>query len=299
VAYQSLLDIIIVNYNSTSCLLRCIESVYKDLDNAAVNIYVADNNSKDHVQRIAEQYPDIHLVMNKKNIGFGNAVNQCIEKSASPFLMLLNPDSIVIAGFFKLMLGYMEAHLDIGILGPAIYDHDMEVQGSARAFPTPITALFGRSAFLTRIFPDNPITRRNILNKASDGKTPMPVDWVSGACMLVRREAVKEVGLMDRHFFMYWEDADWCRRMRQNGWGVFYYPQAGLIHYAGVSSEQNLIQSVVEFHKSAYYLFNKYYQSPLGIVKVIVWLGLAARVCCLLMLHGIRRRYSRKRQLQD
>jgi len=292
--YQSLLDIIIVNYNSTDCLIRCIESVYKDLDDAAVNIFVADNNSTDHVQKITDRYPGIHLMINEKNVGFGNAVNQCIEKCASPYLMLLNPDSIVIAGFFDEILRYMESHREVGIVGPAIYDHDLEIQGSARSFPTPVTALFGRSAFLTQLFPNNRITRRNILNKVSDGKTPMPVDWVSGACMLVRREAVEEVGLMDRHFFMYWEDADWCRRMTQKGWSVHYYPKAGLIHYAGVSSEQNLIQSIVEFHKSAYYLFNKYYQSSLGFVKVIVLMGLAARVCCLLMLHGFRRCYTRK-----
>ena len=297
--YQFLLDIIIVNYNSTDCLIRCIESVYKDLDNAAVKIFVADNNSTDHVERITDQYPGIHLMINGKNVGFGNAVNQCIEKSISPYLMLLNPDSIVMDGFFELMLRYMESHQDVGILGPMIYDQDLEVQGSARSFPTPVTALFGRSSFLTRLFPNNRITRKNILNKASDGKTPMPVDWVSGACMLVRRKAVEDVGLMDRRFFMYWEDADWCKRMRNKGWCVFYYPKASLIHYAGVSSEQNLIQSVVEFHKSAFYLFNKYDQSPFGIVKVIVLMGLVARACFLLVLHGIHRRYTRIQRLYN
>lgn len=292
--YQSLLDIIIVNYNSTDCLLRSLESVYQDLDDAAVNIFVVDNSSTDNVQKITDQFPGIHLVVNQRNVGFANAVNQCIGISTSPYLMLLNPDTIVTAGFFNEILRYMESNHHVGILGPAIYDHDMEVQGSARSFPTPITALFGRSALLTRFFPNNRVTRRNILNKASDGKTPMPVDWVSGACMLVRRKAVEEVGLMDRHFFMYWEDADWCRRMIQKGWDVLYYPKASLIHYAGVSSEQNLIRSVVEFHRSAYYLFGKYYRSPFGIMRVIVMMGLGVRVFFLLAFHGIRRRLKRK-----
>ncbi len=290
--YQSLLDIIIVNYNSTDCLIRCLESVYRDLDDAAANIFVVDNNSTDHVQRIAGQYPDIHLILNKRNVGFANAVNQCIEKSTSPYLMLLNPDSIVLDGFFDSILRFMESNRDVGVLGPAVYDHDLELQGSARSFPTPATALFGRSAILTRLFPNNRITRRNILNKASDGKAPMSVDWVSGACMLVRRKAVEEVGLMDSNFFMYWEDADWCRRMTQKGWGVFYYPKASLIHYAGVSSEQNLIQSVVEFHRSAYYLFKKYYHDPFGVMRVTVMMGLVAKGCFLLALHGIRRCYK-------
>ena len=118
----------------------------------------------------------------------------------------------------------------------------------------------------------------------------MPVDWVSGACMLVRRTAVQSVGLMDRNFFMYWEDADWCRRMREKGWQVMYFPQASLIHYAGVSSEQNLTRSVVSFHRSALYLFDKYADSPAGVIlRPVVMMGLGLRACLLLALHGIRR----------
>jgi GT2 family glycosyltransferase len=124
---------------------------------------------------------------------------------------------------------------------------------------------------------------------ACDGRTAIAVDWVSGACMLVRRKAVAAVGLLDRHFFMYWEDADWCRRMWDKGWAVHYHPQASITHYVGKSSEQNLIKSVVEFHKSAYYLFNKYYADPLGVMRGIAMSGLGARMLFLLVLHGIRR----------
>jgi len=152
-----------------------------------------------------------------------------------------------------------------------------------------MTALFGRNSFMTKFFPDNRWTRKNILNTTVIGDAPRSVDWVSGACMLVRRKAFEDAGLMDEKFFMYWEDADWCKRMIQKDWKVIYYPGASIVHFTGKSSDRNLIQSVVEFHKSAYYLFDKYYQSPLGIGKVVVMMGLAARVCFLLALHGFRR----------
>lgn len=291
--YQSLLDIIIVNYNSTECLIQCLASVYQDLEGKSVTIYVVDNGSTDHVEKVGGVFPDVHLIKNPRNIGFAKAVNQGIRLGGSPFILLLNPDTILSPGFFEEMLGFMETRREVGILGPAIFDKDMDIQGSARSFPTPMTALFGRSAVLTRIFPNNRITRKNILTKISDGKTPMPVDWVSGACMLVRRKAVKMVGLMDQNFFMYWEDADWCRRMREKGWEVLYYPRASLVHYAGVSSEQNLARSVVAFHKSALYLFDKYAKPYAVILRPMVMMALAARVFILLSFHGFRRRLKK------
>ncbi len=288
-----MLDIIIINYNSTDCLIQCLGSLAEAAGRIQINVLVADNNSRDHAQRIAAMFPGVQLLANHKNIGFAKAVNQCILKSSSPYLMLLNPDTIAAPGAFASMLSYMESHSDVGILGPAIYDHDRKIQGSARSFPTPFTAFFGRSSLLTRLFPNNRVTCRNILNKASDGETPIPVDWLSGACMLVRSKAVKEVGLLDSNFFMYWEDADWCRRMTKKGWKVVYYPNASVTHYIGVSSEQNLTRAVVEFHKSAYYLFNKYYPSTPGSAKILVMLGLTARAGFLMALHWLRRRYLR------
>ena len=284
------LDIIIVNYNSTDCLIRCLESVFREITHGKVNVFVADNNSTDQVNRITARFPNVHLIQNKKNLGFAVAVNQCIQKSSAPYFMLLNPDTLVGAGFFEFIIDYMEKTPDVGILGPVIYDQHLKVQGSARAFPTPVTALFGRSSILTRVFPNNRVTRKNILNQMSDGKTPMPVDWVSGACMLVRRKAAEQTGLLDENFFMYWEDADWCRRMAEKGWKVLYYPKAWVMHYTGVSSEQNLTRSVIEFHKSAYYLFNKYARTSFGLIKIIVISGLVARAGFLVALHFVRRR---------
>ncbi len=117
----------------------------------------------------------------------------------------------------------------------------------------------------------------------------MEVDWVSGSCMAVRREALDDVGLLDERFFLYWEDVDWCQRMWQKGWKVTYYPQASVEHYIGGSSEHNLIRSIFEFHKSAYLYFKKYFKSYYLIIKPVVFLGLSFRFVVLLSARLARR----------
>ncbi|MFP4347730.1 MAG: glycosyltransferase family 2 protein, partial [Desulfococcaceae bacterium] len=164
---------------------------------------------------------------------------------------------------------------------------DGGIQNSARSFPTPWTTFFGRSSWLSRRFPNNPITRRNLVNKRSDGNSPMEVDWVSGACMVVRRKAIEAVGPMDERFFMYWEDADWCRRMWDHGWRVVYYPKACIYHYGGKSSDQNRYRSAVEFHKSAYRLYSKYATSSLG--KPFALIGLAVHLVFVLLMKKLQR----------
>lgn len=291
------LDIIIVNYNSTDYLLQCLDSVYRGLESRPVHIYIADNGSRDGVERLALRFPEIDLHINPWNLGFARAVNQCIEKSRAPYLLILNPDIIIGKQFFGPVLEFLDSHPQVGVLGPKIYDNDFKIQGSARSFPTPVTALFGRNTLLTRFFPNNRVSRKNILNTSSDDHTPMRVDWLSGACMFVRRQAVDAVGGLDNHFFMYWEDADWCTRMKKAGWDIIYYPLVSVLHFVGGSSERNLMNSVLAFHKSAYYFFNKYYSFPLGVVKPLVIMGLCVRVCFVLSVHGLRRWISKKGRL--
>jgi len=289
------LDIIIVNYNSTDYLLKCLRSIYMSLGgDIAVKVHVVDNASKDNINVLQQKFSHVMLSKNSINIGFAKAVNYAIAKTDAPTILLLNPDTMVDKNFFKSMLAFMEKNPDVGIAGPKIYESDGTIQGSARSFPTPMTALFGRNAFMTKFFPDNRLTRKNILNSTANGDSPIKVDWISGACMMVRRKAVEDVGLMDENFFMYWEDADWCRRMVHKAWKVVYYPGASIMHFSGRSSDRNLIQSVAAFHKSAYYLFKKYNPDPFGMMRGIVMMGLGVRACFFLALHGIRRRKMRK-----
>jgi GT2 family glycosyltransferase/glycosyltransferase involved in cell wall biosynthesis len=273
------IDIVIVNYNSTDFLIKCLESVCAALGTIPATLRVQDNASTDGVERIIEQFPAVILTRNDRNLGFGAAVNQALQQSSSQYVILLNPDSYVLKDFFHNIIEFMEMNPRIAIAGPRILDSDGSVQGSARSFPTALTSLFGRSSLLSRMFPNNPITSANLLTSRCDGVNPMEVDWVSGACMIVRRKAIAEVGVFDERFFMYWEDADWCQRMRDAGWKVVYFPRASVVHYVGGSSNQIVLKSQIAFHKSAYLLFEKHNPSAPFILKIVVMIGLFYRLC--------------------
>lgn len=274
-----MIDIIIVNYNSTDYLLKCLKSVYETIGEYPVTIRIQDNASSDRVYRVKEQFPAVILTQYERNIGFAAAVNQALQQSTSHYAILLNPDSYVLKDFFHNIIRFMDSNPQIGIAGPRILNCDGSVQDSARAFPTALTSIFGRASLLTRLFPNNPISRANLLTRRCSGIHPMEVDWVSGACMIVRRKAVDVVGVFDVRFFMYWEDADWCRRMWAGGWKVVYFPNASVVHYVGGSSNQFVFNSQIAFHKSAYLLFEKYNPSLSLFFKVMVMIGLYYRLC--------------------
>ena len=200
-----------------------------------------------------------------------------MKQSTAPYIVLLNPDTHVTHGFFECVLRYMEENPDVGIIGPKVLNRDGSVQGSARSFPTLLTAFFGRNSLLTGWFPNSRLARQSIPTNISDGVAPMAVDWISGACMVVRKKAIDDVGFMDERFFMYWEDVDWCKRMWHSGWKVVYFPQASIVHYVGGSSDKLVLRSVFEFHKSCYRLFNKYTKFPLSVVSPLVFWGIALR----------------------
>jgi len=287
-------DIIIVNYKSTDYLLRCLRSIYDTIHNLHVKIFVQDNTTKNDVDRVKAEFPHVILSKNSCNMGFAKAINNALKQSNSPYIVLLNPDTYVIMhGFFERIVCYMEENPNVGIVGPKILNHDGSVQGSARTFPTPLTGLFGRSSLLTRLFPNNPFTRKNILTTQSDGKTPMEVDWVSGACMAVRRKAVDDIGLMDERFFLYWEDADWCKRMWKKEWKVVYFPQNSVVHYVGGSSTQAFLRSSFEFHTSSYKLFEKHNKASFWFMKPLAITGISLRFCLVVILHGIILWYQR------
>jgi len=281
------LDIVIVNYNSTDDLVCCLRSIYDSLRKISARVIIQDNASDDDVDRVYATFPQVELSKNNHNIGFAKAINNALRQSAAPYVVLLNPDTQISTGFFESILGYMEKNADVGIVGPKILDSDGTTQGSARAFPTLFTGLFGRNTFLSKCFPNNPITRANMLTSKCDGKTPIAVGWVSGACMVVRQTAIDDVGLMDPRFFLYWEDADWCRRMWQKGWKVVYHPIPTVVHSVGTSSSTKPARSLIEFHKSCYRLFDKYNRTSFKLINPLVAAALALRLVMSIVLNKV------------
>jgi GT2 family glycosyltransferase len=287
-----MIDIIIINYNSTDYLINCLRSIEDSLNGYHADIFVQDNASVDGVDRVLIEFPHIKLTRNPRNMGFAAAVNQALVQGNNQYVVLLNPDTCVLDDFFKESLNFMISHSSTGILGPKVLEEDGKLQNSARSFPTILTAFFGRTSFLSRLFPRNPITLQNLSSLNSDGFAPMEVDWVSGACMVVNRKAIEVVGGMDDRFFLYWEDADWCRRMWKSGWKVIYYPKASVCHFTGMSSQKEVLKSVTEFHKSAYRLFEKHERSLAFYLKPLILCGLFFHAGIVLTSTLVRKFYS-------
>jgi len=280
-----LIDIVIVNYKSTHYLLKSLKSVYDSIRDIPVRVFVYDNDSRNGVDRVSTAFPRVILTKNLLNIGFGRAVNKCIKQGTAPYVLILNPDTIIKDGFFGSILQYIENNPDIGIVGPKVLNTDGSLQGSARAFLKPWMAFFGRNSLLTKWFPNNRISRKSILSTKSDGRTPMFVDWLSGACMLIRRKAIDDVGLFDEQFFMYWEDVDLCKRMWDYGWKVAYFPKASIVHHVGGSSQNRPLQSIIEFHRSSYKIISKYKITPFYITNSFIIICLSLRACIMILVN--------------
>jgi len=237
------------------------------------------------VDRITIAFPDVNFTKNIFNMGFSKAANKGIKQGTAPYVLILNPDTIIKDGFFESTLQYIENNPDIGIVGPKVLNTDASLQGSARAFLKHWMAFCGRNSCLNRYFPYCRICRKCILSTGGDGVTPMFVDWVSGACMLIRRKAIDDVGLFDEQFFMYWEDADLCKRMWNNGWKVAYFPKASIVHHVGGSSKNRPLRSIIEFHKSSYKIIRKYKITPFYITNSFIIIGLSLRACMMILVN--------------
>jgi hypothetical protein len=257
-AAQALPDasVIIVNWNTADVLQCCMHTVRRARTAVDGEWVVVDNASAAaDLAPLRRKCRTCTLIENPVNKGFAAAANQAVRLNRGRYVLLLNPDTVLDHGCLEHLVAYLDDHPDVAIVGPAIFDLDGRLQGSARAFPGPLTALFGRRSFLTRRFPGNPISRRNIPALTCDLSSPIPVDWVSGTCLLARRDALEAVGFLDERFFLYWEDADVAWRLRNAGWRVTYDPRARAVHLVGASSRQAPLQTILHFHRSAFRLY--------------------------------------------
>jgi GT2 family glycosyltransferase len=271
------LDIIIVNFNSTDYTIECINSIRKKSGLSNYTINVVDNCSTDDPERIKKIFPEIDLINNTKNIGFGRAVNRALQMTNGELILLLNPDSVFSNGKFNEIIDFIKKNKNIAIVGPKVLDYDGEIQGSARRFPNILTSIFGRKSPITKFFPNNSIIRKQFPCFGEDGSKPIIVDWVSGACMLAKRKALEQINGFDRQFFLYWEDADLCRRLKKKGWLVAYHPAAEIVHHVGKSSDSAPVFSIYQFHKSSYLLYTKDLKRSAKILKPFAFLGLSLR----------------------
>jgi N-acetylglucosaminyl-diphospho-decaprenol L-rhamnosyltransferase len=255
------LSIVIVSWNVRDLLRQCMHSVLGS-QTCTLEVIVVDNVSTDGtVEMVQAEYPSVHLIANTENCGFPAANNQGITLAQGRYTMILNPDTEVVSDALATMVAYADANPDVGVVGPQLLNDDGSIQPSRRRFPTLATALF-ESTWLQAYAPRRLLERYYVQDRPDDAT--LDVDWVMGAALMARREAIAQVGLMDEGYFMYSEELDWCKRFQDAGWRVVYLPTAQIVHYGGKSSDQVGASRHVHFQTSKVYYFRKHYGRFMG-----------------------------------
>jgi GT2 family glycosyltransferase len=262
------LSIIIVSFNSLNFLRDCLDSINHNKPSASFEIIVVDNASSDGtVETLQKDYPLIKIIKNERNEGFAAANNKAIKSTDSEYILLINSDCRVYANSIDRLLEFADTNRDAGIAGPRIINSDGSIQFSCRRFPSFFDA--GMHSILTNIAPNNPFSRRYKLADINRDEISR-VDWVSGSCMLIRRSAIEQTGLMDEKYFMYVEDTDLCFQMWKKGWKVYYYPKSEILHHIGGSTKNNALSgavtSSIRMQKSVLYFFWKNYRRTLKVL---------------------------------
>ncbi len=221
------------------------------VSNIDFEIYVVDNNSTDGSQEsIIKEFPSIKLIENKTNTGFAHANNQAFSIMNGRFAVLLNSDAVLKENAIKTLLAFMNNTPGAGMAGVQLLNRDGSRQNSIDNFPSPETEIFNKS-ILRFFFPDKyPSKNRSHHN-------PIEVDSVIGACVMVRREAMEEVGTFDEDYFFFLEETDWCYRMHKKGWKIFHVPDATVFHLSGHSKKKVPWESQIEYYRSLYKYFKK------------------------------------------
>jgi len=263
------LSIVIVNWNTRDLLVECISSVYKTVNNLTFEIWLVDNGSTDgSIEVMRRRFPDVKIIANKENLGFAKANNQALRQIKGRYAVLLNTDTVLTEGAIETIVEFMGNNKEIGICGGQLINADGAKQNSIANIPTIVTELLNKS-LLRRLFP------KKYPGKGQDVKYPIEVESVIGACMIVKKEAIDAVGLMDESYFFFLEETDWCLHMRKKGWRVFHHPGARIYHLQGQSAGGVNIRARVEYWKSRYIFFKKNYDST---IFNILRLGLLLRL---------------------
>jgi GT2 family glycosyltransferase len=240
------LSIVIVNWNTAKLLTQCLESIYRTGSRYTFEIIMVDNGSSDgSVLTVEQRFPDVFIIQNNQNLGFAKANNRGIAMAQGRYYLLLNSDTIVLPGTLDELVHTADLYTDVGVLSPKLLNIDDTLQESWASFPSFGSELLGRNFRNHQLVPD--------VSSAYD------VDWVSGACMLVRAKMVHEVGLLDEDYFMYSEEADWCFRIKKMGWKIWYLSNAVIYHLGGGSANRSSLTQLMLLYQGKLLFFRKHY----------------------------------------
>ncbi len=254
------LTIVIVSFNVSTCLERCLASLWICLRGVSAQIIVIDNASTDDsVQMVQRKFPKVELVANSQNLGFAAANNQGLMRAVGRYWLLLNPDTEfpLDSNALQAMMGFLDMNPRIGVCGPSLFYGDGKRQHSAFLFPS-------LAQIYIDLFPVNWRLRESKLNgrfpfAKYDAGMPFAIDHPLGAALMVRSEVARAVGLLDNDYFIYAEEVDWCMRIKRAGWEIWCVPAAKIIHHEAQSTRQFRERMFVELWKARFTLFRKQY----------------------------------------
>jgi GT2 family glycosyltransferase len=263
------ISIIIVNRNTRELLRRCLESVQETIRDLSYEIICVDNASTDGSVDLLRTWPrPIRLIENAENRGFGAANNQAFRIMTGRYALLLNSDAVLTENAAAKLLSCLEGRPDTAMACGQLLNADGSTQNSMAAFPTLLT-LMVNMPLLEFLFPGRFPSKRHPMSQ------PGECDSGIGACLLVRREAIDQVGMFDERYFFFFEETDWAYRMRRAGWKILHVPNAFIYHYQGQSVGRD-VRSRIEFYRSRYQYFRKWKKMPYyRAVRVVIFLRLA------------------------
>jgi N-acetylglucosaminyl-diphospho-decaprenol L-rhamnosyltransferase len=285
-------SIIIVTYQCRDFIDTCITSIADAAKHVTVETIVVDNASIDgtasHVRR---RWPDVTVIDTGWNSGFSRACNTGLRIASGRNVLFLNGDATMESGSIDALVGHIDEIDGPRIVAPRVCNLDGTDQGTARAFPTPAAALFGRRSPLSRIFPNNRSTRRYLVGRERTDEAAYEVDWVSGACLMIDRESLDKLDGLDERFFMYWEDADICKRVKVAGGSVWCIPSVRATHDEGSSASVISRRQNARFHRSAYcYAAKHMLVGPWRPLRPVARAALTARAGLVLATAALKRR---------
>ena len=269
-----LASVIIVNFNSGACLHKCVQSILGAT--RAVEVFVMDNGSQDNslslLRRAVGDDPRVCIVENGANLGFARANNAALPLTTADHILFLNPDCVLQPDTLERMLAIMASHPEVGMSGCLIRNTDgSEQTGCRRNTPTPFRSLM-QVLNLSGWF--NRHSQHGALNLAGQQipDHPVPVEAISGAFMLVRREALEQVGPMDEHYFLHCEDLDWCMRFRMAGWQILFVPDVEILHDKGACSAGRPVRIEWHKHRGMIRFYRKFFRTryPAGLMYLVV-----------------------------
>lgn len=255
-------SIIIVSWNVADRLVECLRSLSADCQETEAEVFVVDNASSDNgPQRVRQEFPGVRLIVNQENVGFSKANNLAIEHVSGDYVLLLNPDTVVLSGTLDSLVAFMRDRPEVGAVGCK------QIYASGQWQPTCHRMITLKREALVALGLSRPLSNWiDYGNLPVTAREPFSVDWVGGACLMVRRDLLRLVGCLDDDIFLYAEDADLCHRIRQVGYAVYYLPQVKIVHHRGQSTslldqqpENPGTSSLIHQYRAKWYVIRKHF----------------------------------------